>query len=74
MLLRFFSYDLQVGSDVVAQFNQLGNVAAPQVQGWAIWSLLPEPERTLPLLAAITGLRISECLGLQWETWISGRS
>jgi integrase len=35
-------------------------------QGWAIWSRLPEPESTLTLLAAITGLRISECLGLKW--------
>lgn len=35
-------------------------------QAWAIWSLLPEPESTLTLLAASTGLRISECLGLQW--------
>ncbi len=28
---------------------------------------LPDPERTLTLLAAGTGLRISECLGLQWQ-------
>src|ERR1700734_752316 len=28
---------------------------------------LQEPERTLTLLAAGTGLRISECLGLQWQ-------
>lgn len=28
---------------------------------------LEEPERTLTLLAASTGLRISECLGLQWH-------
>ena len=28
---------------------------------------LPEPERTLTLLAAATGLRVSECLGLQWQ-------
>jgi integrase len=55
-------------------------------QGWAIWSRLPEPESTLTLLAAITGLRISECLGLQWgdvdfaaqviqvrRTWTGGR-
>jgi integrase len=46
----------------------------------------PEPERTLTLLAAGTGLRISECLGLQWHdvdfadqrihvrrTWVHGR-
>ena len=30
-------------------------------------SNLREPERTLTLLAAGTGLRISECLGLQWQ-------
>jgi integrase len=35
-------------------------------QAWAIWSQLPVPESTLTLLAATTGLRISECLGLQW--------
>jgi integrase len=47
---------------------------------------LPEPERTLTLLTCGTGLRISECLGLQWEdvgfdeslirvrrTWTCGR-
>ena len=28
---------------------------------------LEEPERTLTLLAFATGLRISECLGLQWQ-------
>jgi len=27
---------------------------------------MPQPERTLTLLIAATGLRISECLGLQW--------
>ena len=33
----------------------------------AIVRNLREPERTLTLLAADTGLRISECLGLQWH-------
>ena len=28
---------------------------------------LEEPERTLTLLVSATGLRISECLGLQWQ-------
>jgi len=55
-------------------------------QAWAIWSRLPEPESTLTLLAASTGLRISECLGLQWadidfaaqviqvrRTWTAGK-
>lgn len=35
-------------------------------QAFALLMELPEPERTLTLLAAGTGLRISECLGLQW--------
>ena len=36
------------------------------VQAYAIWSRLPEPQSTLVLLCAGTGLRISEALGLQW--------
>lgn len=36
-------------------------------QAFAIWFQLSEPESTLTLLAASTGLRISECLGLQWR-------
>jgi integrase len=36
-------------------------------QAFAILLCLPEPERTLTLMAAGTGLRISECLGLQWQ-------
>ena len=35
-------------------------------QAWAIWSRLREPESTITLLAAATGLRASECLGLKW--------
>jgi len=55
-------------------------------QAYAILLHLREPERTLTLLAAGTGLRISECLGLQWldvnfaegmihvrRTWTCGR-
>ena len=55
-------------------------------QAFAVLVDLPEPERTLTLLAASTGLRISECLGLQWQdvnfddslihvrrTWTCGR-
>jgi integrase len=55
-------------------------------QAYAIVCNLREPERTLTLLAAGTGLRISECLGLQWHdvnfadgmihvrrTWTCGR-
>ena len=36
-------------------------------QAYAIWSRLSLAEATLTLLAAATGLRISECLGLQWR-------
>ena len=36
-------------------------------QAYATLLHLREPERTLTLLAAGTGLRISECLGLQWQ-------
>jgi integrase len=55
-------------------------------QAYAVLLNLREPERTLTLLAAGTGLRISECLGLQWQdvsfseaiiqvrrTWTCGR-
>jgi len=55
-------------------------------QAYSILFNLREPERTLTLLAAGTGLRISECLGLQWQdvnfreamihvrrTWTCGR-
>ncbi len=36
-------------------------------QAYVIVRSLREPERTLTLLAAGTGLRSSECLGLQWQ-------
>jgi integrase len=36
-------------------------------QAYAVLLNLREPVRTLTLLAAGTGLRISECLGLQWQ-------
>ena len=55
-------------------------------QAYMILRNLSEPERTLTLLATGTGLRISECLGLQWQdvsfsdsvihvrrTWTCGR-
>ncbi len=41
-------------------------ILAPD-QAYAIVRNLRDPERTLTLLAAGTGLRISECLGLQWQ-------
>ena len=40
-------------------------ILTPQ-QAFAVLMDLPEPERTLTLLVAATGLRISEALGLQW--------
>ena len=43
-------------------------------QAFAVLLELPEPERTLTLLAAGTGLRISECLGLQWQDVIFAES
>ena len=36
-------------------------------QAFVVLMHLQEPERTLTLLASATGLRISECLGLQWH-------
>ena len=36
-------------------------------QAYEVVRNLRQPERTLTLLAAGTGLRISECLGLQWQ-------
>jgi integrase len=36
-------------------------------QAYEIVRNLRQPERTLTLLAAGTGLRISECLGLRWQ-------
>jgi len=41
-------------------------ILTPQ-QAYAIVCNLREPERTLTILAAGTGLRIWECLGLQWQ-------
>ena len=36
-------------------------------QAFDVLMELEEPERTLTMLASATGLRISECLGLQWQ-------
>jgi integrase len=35
-------------------------------EGFKILMAMPQPERTITLLIAATGLRISECLGLHW--------
>jgi len=55
-------------------------------QAFGLVESFPQLERTLTLLAAATGLRISECLGLQWQdldflhqqihvrrTWLGGQ-
>jgi integrase len=55
-------------------------------QAFDLFMVLEEPVRTLTLLAAATGLRVSECLGLHWQdvdflkqqivvrrTWLGGR-
>jgi integrase len=60
-------------------------IITPQ-QAFALLLNMPDPERTLTLLASGTGLRISECLGLQWadvdfaesqihvrRTWVLGK-
>ena len=41
-------------------------ILTPQ-QAFDVLMKLKDPERTLTLLAAATGFRISECLGLQWR-------
>ncbi len=41
-------------------------ILTPQ-EAWALVSEFPLLERTLTILTAATGLRISECLGLQWQ-------
>lgn len=48
------------------QSNYEAMILTPE-QAFTVLLQLPEPERTLTLLAAGTGLRISECLGLQWQ-------
>lgn len=46
--------------------NYEAMILTPQ-QAFEILKHLKEPERTLTILASATGLRISECLGLQWQ-------
>jgi integrase len=43
------------------------SITVTPAQTFLLWSVLSEPESTLVLLAAVTGLRASECLGLQWQ-------
>ncbi len=46
--------------------NYKAVIVTPE-QAFKITVVLPETERTLTLLIAATGLRISEALGLQWQ-------
>jgi integrase len=50
---------------VKTQSEYEAKIITPE-QCFKILMLMPQPERTLTLLIAATGLRISECLGLQW--------
>jgi integrase len=48
-------------------------ITAEEFQTFSRW--LSEPFRTIAFLCACLGLRISECLGLQWQDvdWLNGR-
>jgi integrase len=50
---------------VKTQSEYEAKIITPE-QCFRILMAMPQPERTLTLLIAATGLRISECLGLQW--------
>ena len=50
---------------VKTQSEYEAKIITPE-QCFKILIAMPQPERTLTLLIAATGLRISECLGLQW--------
>ena len=50
---------------VKTQSEYEAKIITPE-QCFKILMSMPQPERTLTLLIAATGLRISECLGLQW--------
>jgi integrase len=50
---------------VKTQSEYEARIITPE-QGFKILTAMPQPESTLTMLIAATGLRISECLGLQW--------
>jgi integrase len=50
---------------VKTQSEYEAKIITPE-QGFKILTAMPQPERTLTMLIAATGLRISEGLGLQW--------
>jgi len=50
---------------VKTQSEYEAKIITPE-QGFKILTAMPQPESTLTMLIAATGLRISECLGLQW--------
>ena len=50
---------------VKTQSEYEAKIITPE-QGFKILTAMPQPESTLTMLIAASGLRISECLGLQW--------
>ena len=54
-------------SDLAEATSDYEAIILTPEQAFTVLLGLQEPERTLTLLAAGTGLRISECLGLQWQ-------
>jgi len=50
---------------VKTQSEYEAKIITPE-QCFRILMAMPQPERTITMLIAATGLRISECLGLQW--------
>jgi integrase len=50
---------------VKTQSEYEAKIITPE-QCFKILMAMPQPERTLTMIIAATGLRISECLGLQW--------
>ena len=54
-------------------FHPRRTITAEEFQTFSRW--LSEPFRTIGFLCACLGLRISECLGLQWRDvdWLNGR-
>ena len=68
--IRFDSSKPGVESDALRSCRTTSGyeamILSPE-QAYAIVRNLSEPERTLTMLATGTGLRTSECLGLQWQ-------
>ena len=66
------AYSMQRGTNPLNWVEQTGKsnykaVIVSPTQALKILMALSEPERVLTLVIAVTGLRISEALGLQWR-------